>query len=77
MKEIGVLLVIAALLVHNERLTVGALALGRIHLVGSYLNLIQSAVVGGLDVVLALSYGAGDAIVGSFVFHDSFSCKTD
>ena len=71
------LLTAVALLVHNEGLAVGAFALGGVHLVGAHLNLVQRAVVGGLDVVLTLGYGAGDAVVGGLVFHvfhDSHSC---
>ena len=38
---------------------------------GADLNLVQRAVVGGLHVVLALGNGAGNAVVGRFVFHNS------
>ena len=37
------------------------------------LDLIQRTVVGGLYVILAGSNGAGDTVVGRFVFHDSYS----
>ena len=41
---------------------------------GAYLDLIQSAIVGSLDVIAALGNGAGNTVVGGLVFHSSISC---
>lgn len=46
-----------------EGCTVGALTHCRVRLVSSYLDLIESAVVVALGVVLALRYGAFNAFV--------------
>ena len=63
----------ASLVFCNEGFAVGAFTYCRIGLMSANLNFIKCAIIGGFDVILALSYRAGDAVVCCLVFHGSYS----
>ena len=63
-----------AVLIHHKGFAIRTLAHGGIRFVGTYLDLVQRAVIGSLHMIAALGNGAGNTVVCSLVFHDYCSC---